>query len=552
MHTRTQPQIGVANLRILAVAGVAVLLGTSSDLSHAADWPQWRGIKRDGHSYEAGWMTNWPPTEIWRKNIGAGFSSVVVTEGRLYTAGYTTTGGNSNIVYCIDALTGTQIWTRAFPYTAGRDGGYPGPRGTPAVDGDRLYFFDHVGKTYCLNRLTGSTIWTNTLDLGRVSPGSTDWGYGTSPLVEGDLVIVNSGKGAAVNKYTGAIVWTNSGNAGYASPVPYTATNGERMVILFSSDSLNGLVATNGKRVWTYSWGTSYSCHAGDPVLYGSNVYISTGYGDGMQALVRIGTGTVSHIWRNSGLQYRTGSAILQGDYIYGIDCDNGGLKCVDVRDGTTQWTRTGFGEGAITAADGLLLVLDSGSTTVVRASHAGYTVVGSAISVGGSGECRTPPVLSNGRIYTRRQTRLVCYRAGPIPEADTDANGIPDTWQIKHFTNAANCVASDDSDGDGVSNGDEYRAGTDPTNVLSFLRMTLTTSVGGKLVFTTPTIKAEGTGYLCRARFYSMQTATGLTGDAWCNASDCMDVVGTNAPIYYTNAPAGTPMFYRMKVRLE
>ena len=171
--------------RIWAVVAGAFFL---SAVAGAANWPQWRGLNRDGHTTES--VGKWPPTELWRKtSVGVGYSTVSVSNGRVYTMGW---ANNQDTVYCFDADTGTEIWSTS--YACAKGGSYPGPLSTPTVTGGKVYTFSRKGHLYCFDAVTGNVEWNVT-----VSTGEPNWGISGSPLVEGNLVIVNiGGAGTAV------------------------------------------------------------------------------------------------------------------------------------------------------------------------------------------------------------------------------------------------------------------------------------------------------------------------------------------------------------------
>ena len=117
-----------------------------------AQWPQWGGPNRDGISTEKGWTTIWPergPKVLWKKSVGAGFSSIAVSNGLAYTMG---NRKNTDTVYCFDVKDGREVWKKTYRC---RIGGHKGPRATPTVDGDRVFTLSREGHPICWNAKTG-------------------------------------------------------------------------------------------------------------------------------------------------------------------------------------------------------------------------------------------------------------------------------------------------------------------------------------------------------------------------------------------------------------
>src|SRR5215831_17715218 len=126
----------------------------------AADWPQWRGPHRDGISSETGLLESWPaggPRLVWKtQGLGEGYSSFAVVGDRLYTQGQQ---GNQEFVLAFDINTGKQLW-RVPNGSAYHESRGNGPRGTPTVDGDRLYALAADGTLACLQPATGKAVWS--------------------------------------------------------------------------------------------------------------------------------------------------------------------------------------------------------------------------------------------------------------------------------------------------------------------------------------------------------------------------------------------------------
>lgn len=521
----------------------------------ADDWPQWRGPDRNGISAETNWLVNWPPVTAWTQDVQLGYSSVAIVSNRLYTMGWNS-NTTQDVVYCLDALDGTQIWTFAYdcthPDAYTRD--FPGPRATPTVEGDHVYTYSQIGQLFCLDAGSGSVIWSNVVNAGRPA-----YGHSSSPLVEGDLLLLNAGSnGTAVAKTTGTVVWGGVGKkwlAGYSSPFVID-WGGQRVAVLFTRSGLDGVNAQTGDRLWWYK--TSGHFNTSDPVVYGDKV-LTTNLEDGYCDVLQLAGGALTRVPIDPGIYCWFCSPLLQGDYVYGFDAIST-LTCVDLRDGSTQWARDdlGLSEGGLIGADGKLIVIgEKGDLAIAEATPTQYDDGGRPIVKVVPGaeaeEWHTAPVLANGRIYCRsRHGSLVCLRTGP-PAADIDLNGMADNWERQHFgrTNGVPHGAGDDPDRDGLDNRTEYIVGTVPTNVDSRYGLVIGVS-NASVVVRYATQPADGVGYEGMSRFYRLEQSAKVSVDGWQTVGGHGDVPGDGAVHAHTNDAPARVGVYRIGVRLQ
>jgi hypothetical protein len=115
--------------------------------------------------------------------------------------------------------------------------------------------------------------------------------------------------------------------------------------------------------------------------------------------------------------------------------------------------------------------------------------------------------------------------------DADTDGNGLPDSWETRFF-GAPGANPKADSDGDGMKNGQEYLAGTDPTNALSFLALD-----GRGLPAALQFEAAPG-------RTYTVQFTDALESAPW---RKLFDVPARTTNYLHLLPDAGTNRFYRL-----
>lgn len=386
----------------LVTAGSFTLLSATTTFANG-DWHRWRGPNLDGISTEKNWSSQWPsegPKVLWRAAIGTGFSSISVSNGRVYTIG---NKANSDTVFCFNADTGKVLWQH--DYNEDLDPKYydGGPSTTPTVDGDTVYSLSRKGKLFGLEAASGKVLWQKDL-VKELGVGIPEWGFAGSPLVWNDWLILNLGThGTAVEKKTGKVVWTTGKDAaGYSTPLPFTIGN-QSGIAIFAAKGLVAIDPKTGKELWSHPWKTSYDVNAADPIFSGDHVFISSGYGTG-GGLLKVSGNQVTEVWKSKDMHNQFNSCVLIGGYLYGVSGQNGQkseLRCVEFKTGKVMWSEPSVMFGSLMAADGKLVVLgEKGELIIAEASPKAFNAISRAQVLGG--RCWTAPVLSNGKIYAR------------------------------------------------------------------------------------------------------------------------------------------------------
>lgn len=134
------------------------------------------------------------------------------------------------------------------------------------------------------------------------------------------------------------------------------------------------------------------------------------------------------------------------------------------------------------------------------------------------------------------------------LGDLDSDADGLPDTWENARFGNL-NATGTGDNDGDALTNSQEFIAGTNPMDPGSILAVNVSKN-GSQTTVSFDTIAASGAGYEGRTRRYTLQESSLLDND-WQTVSGWTDILGTGQPVAYQPAEGGAPKFYRASVRL-
>ena len=378
----------------------------------SAGWPQWLGPDRNGISPETGLFGDEPSfEESWRVQGGKGFSGLSIVGNRIYTM-YIHSGDEYAI--CLDARNGEVLWrTRTDGMLMERQGG-DGPRATPTVDGGMVYVFSAYGKLHALDSQTGTQQWSHDLvrefDIKR-----PNWGFCASPLVEGDLVLIEAGgkRGyslMAFDKTSGKVAWaTGSDKTGYSSPI--ATTIGQTLqAVFFTGYGLISVAPQHGQVLWKHPWTTSHNINVATPVFIPPNrFFISSDYGTGGSVVEVSATDrgySVKEIWRNKEMKNHFATSIHYQGHLYGFDSSI--LKCIDAETGSEKWKTRGYGKGTLIVADGHLVILgERGNLGLAKATPEGFVEKANAWVF--RSKCWTTPALADGRLYLRDESEIVC-----------------------------------------------------------------------------------------------------------------------------------------------
>ena len=414
-------------LRLLTI--LAALFGSvrpaAAQLKAApGDWPGWRGPDRTGLSTETGLLKQWPtdgPKLAWKiTGLGEGFSTPSLAAGRIFLVG---TKGKDELLIALDAKDGTRLWATAI---GAEDGGHPGPRSTPTVDGDSLYVISSDGKLVCAGVEKGEIHWKK--DLHADFGGKTGrWAYAESPLIDGDALICTPGGSAAtlvaLKKKSGEVIWKSAvaglpagkkeyTQAGYSSVI-VAEVAGTRQYIQFLAGGVVGVDAKSGKFLWHYDAPANGTANCSTPIFKDDCVFAASGYGKGGGMAKITATGqafTAKEQYFVKELTSHHGGMVLVGDHIYGTSYTS--LLCIEFKTGKIAWQDRSVGKGSIAYADGRLYVRsENGPIALVEANPTGYKEIGRFTQPDRSREKAWPyPVIADGKLYLRDWDMLLCY----------------------------------------------------------------------------------------------------------------------------------------------
>ncbi len=397
---------------LVGVFSAFMVVGTAA---FALDWPQWRGPDRDGISAETGLLTSWPeggPPLLWKtRGLGSGFASFSVSGGKVFTQGQSE---GRQFLIALDEESGEILWRTPNGDTFNeRRGG--GPRGTPTLDGDRVYALGSNGDLLCARASDGERLWSTNL-LERFGARNIKWGISESPLIDGNRVIVSPGgreaSVVALDKNNGNTIWKAPGDrAGYSSPVA-AEVGGVRHYIVLTAGGAVGVRASDGEVLWRYDRISNSTANVATPIVRGNHVFLSTDYGTGC-ALLRLvpdGEGIrADEVYSNRDMKNHYGSSVLLGDHLYGFSSRI--LTSMNFMTGEILWRDRGVGKGQIVTAEGLLYILsDDGVVGLVKVDPEGYREISRFSIDHGQYRTWTLPVVANGKLFLRDQDTLSCY----------------------------------------------------------------------------------------------------------------------------------------------
>jgi outer membrane protein assembly factor BamB len=324
----------------------------SSVLGIAQEWPDWRGINRDGVWDETGIVGKFQSPKLpakWSAPVGSGYSGPTVSNGKVYISDLLKEPTQTEGILCFDEKTGLKIWEYRYPckYTGV---GYPaGPRTSVIVHNGKAYSLGTMGNLYCLNPSNGEVIWQKDLNREYEIKMPT-WGISATPLITSDKIIIQIGgsKNAAIialDKNTGNEIWRNMDDvAGYSAPI-LIEKNNKKVVVVWTANSLAGLNPETGQVYWRFQWDTGAGMSITTPVLHNNHIFVSAFYSGSL--LVKLGDDytTAEKVWQRAGESERKTDAlhcvmntpVILDDFIYGVD-SYGELRCLEFATGNRVW----------------------------------------------------------------------------------------------------------------------------------------------------------------------------------------------------------------------
>jgi outer membrane protein assembly factor BamB len=394
------------------------------DLSAATghDFPGYLGANRLGVVEHVRLDPDWqshPPRELWRREVGLGWSSFAVVGEFAVTQEQR---GDEEVVACYELRTGRPCWVHSdrarFSETLGGDG----PRATPTLHQGRVYALGATGILNCLEGGTGKPLWSHNI-LEEHGATNIDWGMAGSPLVVDDLVIVCPGGpgGHSVVAYhaeSGECAWhSGDDRASYVSP-QLANIAGVRQVLTMSAQALESRDPASGKIVWQHPWAEAQSIKCAQPAVLSDfgyaagegQILVSSGYGIGSQLIEIAREGSdwnTRPLWQSKQLRSKFSNMLVREGHVFGLD--EGILACVDLKTGKRRWKQGRYGYGQHLLVDDLLLIqAESGEVVLVAASTQEHRELARLPAL--SSKTWNPPVLAGRVLLVRNDREAACY----------------------------------------------------------------------------------------------------------------------------------------------
>lgn len=395
---------------------LAICLLMSALALHAQNPTLWRGPHGNGTYDETGLLKSWPaegPALLWSfDQLGTGFSSPVVVDGKIYISG---TEGDTGYIYVLDNG-GKLLWKA--PYGKEFVESYPGSRSTPVIMGDLMYQCTGLGEVICLDASKGTVKWKK--DMAKEYGGKApQWAYNETFAIEGDKIFITPGGPGhtivALNRKTGAQIWsTNIKNdiSAYCSPLLVKLAARTLLVTHIASDVV-GVDTNTGKVLWTYPHPNQWSVQANTPIYHDGALFCFSGYGQGGVKLKLSPDGSsVKAEWKTTELDNRIGGAVLVNGYLYGSGDKNRFWMCVDWNTGETKYKASGLANGTVITADGMLYgYTERGELFQAKADPSAWKLISQTKVTLGTAQHWAHPVVSGEKLLVRHGNVLMAYK---------------------------------------------------------------------------------------------------------------------------------------------
>lgn len=355
----------------------------------AQNWPQWRGLKRDGQVAATQIVATWPEKlqQVWQTEVGEGHASPLVVQNKILIF---SRQNNREVISCLDADTGKKLWIKNYPapyslnfaaYSHGK-----GPKSTPAFSAGKIVTLGISGILSCYEMADGKLLWRKEF-ARQFKATSPLYGTAMSPLISDGVCVVHLGghdDGAltAIEMPSGRTKWQwPKDGPGYASPILATFEN-TRQVVTFSQEHLVGIDFASGKLLWQVPFNTPWTQNCVTPVVF-KNTLILSGLSQGIMRIKVKKKGknwSTETLWKNSEIGMYMSSPVMFDNLLVGFsDKRKGVYFTLDPTNGKLLWQsqgRVGDNAALLRAGEFLLSLQTNGELVVAQRQRQKFVAV--------------------------------------------------------------------------------------------------------------------------------------------------------------------------------
>jgi outer membrane protein assembly factor BamB len=406
-------------------AAVGLALGSTATLAETptGQWLQWGGPNQDWKAEAQNLADEWPeggPPQVWSRDLGEGYSAILVDNGKLYTM---YRADEKETVVCLNAEDGKTVWEHAYacePAPGHVDQFGKGPRSTPLIVGDKLFTAGVAGTMLCLNKSTGDVNWKQ--ELWQDHKGSQlPHGYSSSPFAYKNTVIVLvGGEGHSIMAFDqndGKIAWQSQDFENSYSTPKLISYEGADQLLCYMGNELVDINPENGELNWKYDIGNQFKQNICLPVFGDDGMlFFSTTMGGsrGVKLAKAEGKPSFEEVWSTRKMQLYHVTSVGIGDWVYG--CSGGGaphfFSAINRKTGDLGWRERGFGKTTCVYADGKFIMLDEDGTLALATCTPEEFKVHSKAKVLEQVAWTVPTVAGN-RVYLRDQKKIMALDLG-------------------------------------------------------------------------------------------------------------------------------------------
>jgi len=385
---------GIGRYMSGALAASAVVACIFLAAPATGQWAQWGGPNRNFMVEAKGLADAWPdegPRQLWKRELGEGFSPIAVDDGVLYTMYRKTPDGENEYTIALNAETGETLWEheQLSPIAHGMSQYGPGPHASPLISGDRLFTVGTNAAVHCFDKKSGKVLWRHDM-LEEFGAPVFYFGYSTSPIAYKNLVVMSMDRWRedggpwatprddprlakaqngqaliAFDQNTGEVAWrSHDYPTDYTSPILVNFGGQDQLVALMRREMI-GVNPATGELLWRQEINPVPDENIPTPLWTGDGLlFCSAGYNSGSRVIklnLKDGKTVPEQLWYNRKMRILQSNAIRIGDYVYGTSGGFGAILmvCLDVNTGKRAWAQRGVGRSMCVYADGKLIMLD-------------------------------------------------------------------------------------------------------------------------------------------------------------------------------------------------